>query len=212
MSLHNRMGPPEAYGQPPRTGRLWFDMLAALSAIIISVVSLFVSLRGEKNQHGLLSANAWPFVQLSKSLFPTENKLDVENEGVGPAKIYSFEVFYQGQPVASARDLLQRCCGYEPGRNGPIHYGTVDGNVLRPGEHILTLAVTLKPDNQDLFHRFGAAMNDLTFKGCYCSILDECWTSDLQSLQQTSVRSCPAAEDQFVLGAPAGAAAVTKPK
>ena len=212
MPLHHRMGPPEAYGQPPRTGRFWFDMLAAMAAIVISVVSLVVALRGEKTQHGLLSANAWPYLELSKDELSAEDKLDVENEGVGPAKIYSFEVFYQGQPVESERDLLKRCCGYTPSVDGPVGYGSVDGNVLRPGEHILSLYVKPKAPDEETFRRFTAAMKDLTFRGCYCSILDECWVSDLQSLQQTPVASCPVAKHQFVLGDAPDQDAGAKPK
>ena len=37
--------------------------------------------------------------------------ISVWNEGVGPAKVNSFEVFYKDQPVDNALDLLRRCCG-----------------------------------------------------------------------------------------------------
>jgi hypothetical protein len=201
---HERIGPPEAFNQPPRTGRFWFDLLAAVSAIFISVVSLVVAIRGEHTQRGLLAANSWPFVQLSEDQGRAYDQLDVENAGVGPAKIFSFEVFYKGQPVDTTFDLLQRCCGLAaPAPNTPhppVHgfsYGQVYGNVLRPGEHIIAMKLENAGPSADMAKSFGAAMDSLTFKSCYCSVLQECWISDLRSLVQTPVAQCPVAAHPF---------------
>ncbi len=198
MPFYRRMGPPEAYGQPPRTNRAWFDVIAAIAAIVISVVSLVVSIRGEKTQHGLLAENAWPFLQLSVDIETGDIRFDVENAGVGPARIYTFEVSYNHQPVASALDLLHRCC-LAPGATAHIGFGSVYGNVLRPGEHITALRIADNPETADLYKRFRDARGDMTFQTCYCSILNECWTSDLQSLDQSPVAACKPAAHQFVL-------------
>jgi hypothetical protein len=208
-SPHERLGPAEVFGQPPRTGRFWFDLLAATSAIFISVISLFVAMRGEETQRGLLAANSWPFVQLGEDRGVDRAKLDIENEGVGPAKIMTFEVSYRGQPADSAYDLLRRCCGLPkavPGRvPEPItglSFGAVYSNVLRPGEHIIALELKTPGSSQDLLDRFRDEMSSFTFRTCYCSVLGECWTSNLRDLTQTPVRTCPATTHQFVDGRP----------
>ena len=205
---HDRLGPPEAFGQPPRTGRYWFDLLAASAAIFISVVTLVIAIRGERTQRGLLAANSWPFIQLSEDQGVEDAKLDVENAGVGPAKIITFEVFYHGQPVDSAFDLLRRCCGLPeavPGQNpGPIvgfSYGEVFNNVLRPGEHIIALKLNKLGTQPQLFNRFLHEMSAISYSTCYCSVLGECWTSNLRDLVQIAVASCPVPQHPFVDGA-----------
>src|ERR1700733_7060588 len=204
---HDRLGPAEAFGQPPRTGRFWLDFLAASAAIFISVVSLVVAIRGEHTQRGLLAANAWPFVQLSEDQSLEEAKWDIENAGVGPAKIMSFEAFHNGQPVGSALELLRKCCGLpaadpgrEPGAIPGFAFGAVSNNVLRPGEHIVALQLKKVGASATLFERFTQEMSHFSFQACYCSVLDECWTSNLRDLVQNAVASCPVAEHNFVVG------------
>ncbi len=208
MALRNqRIGPPEIFGQPPRTERGWFDLLAATTAILLSVISLVVSFRGERTQKGLLAANSWPFLQLSKDQSDDFAKLEVENEGVGPAKIYSFEVFYQGRSVPSVTALLQQCCS--PGQStsggggtsfGAIGFGSVSDNVLRPGEHITALRIRKTKPDEAMLSRFSAALPDITFRACYCSVLSECWTGNMETLAQIAVRSCPAVLHSFTYG------------
>jgi hypothetical protein len=198
----DRFGPPEAYGQPPRTGRHVFDLLAAIFAIGISVVSLVVAFRGETTQRGLLAANSWPFVQLSEDQTLHEAKLDVENAGVGPAKIMTFEVSYNGKPVDSAIDLLRKCCGLPPAGPhdavGGFEYGAVFNNVLRPGEHIIAIQLRKDSSSPTVYSQFAHEMAHMSFAICYCSVLGECWTSNLRDLTQIPLRSCPAAQHQFV--------------
>jgi hypothetical protein len=202
-----RRVPPEAIGHPTRTGRFWFDLLAATAAIFISMISVFVAMRGEETQRGLLAANSWPFVQLDEDRALDEAKLDVENAGVGPAKVITFEVFYNGQPMDSAFELLKRCCGLgadgvgrPEGPSAHFSWGAVYGNVLRPGAHIPLLTMRKAASSPDLFDRFSHEMSYLTFRTCYCSVLSECWTSNLRDLTQTPVRNCPATIHQFVDG------------
>ncbi|HTZ70907.1 MAG TPA: hypothetical protein VMB71_09685 [Acetobacteraceae bacterium] len=204
---HDRLGPAEAFGQPPRTGRFLFDLLAATAAIFISVVSLVVAIRGERTQRGLLAANSWPFLQLSEDQVSDEAKLDVENAGVGPAKIMTFEVFFDGKPVDGAVDLLRRCCGLPPTVPGkalpPIEgfgFGKVFNNVLRPGEHIITFQLKKMASSSNLFDRFTHDMSHLSFTACYCSVLGECWTSNMRDLTQTAIAACPVTQHQFTDG------------
>jgi hypothetical protein len=204
---HERIGPPEAFGAPPRTGRFWFDFLAASAAIFISVISLVVAIRGERTQRDLLAANSWPFVQLSEDNGLANLKLDVENAGVGPAKIMTFEVFYKRQPVNGAVDLLQKCCGLAAAAPGALirsipgfSYGGVYNNVLRPGEHIISLELKKGAASDPLYSRFAVDMPNLSFRTCYCSVLGECWTSNLRDLTQNPVRSCPTAAHPFDTG------------
>ena len=76
-----------------------------------------------------------------------EVAIGVSNGGVGPAKLKSLEVFYDGVPVTSDLDLLRRCCGLKTETmksqlpQGGIVRSVADETVLRPGEDNAVLQV-----------------------------------------------------------------------
>jgi hypothetical protein len=43
-----------------------------------------------------------------------------------------------------------------------------------------------------------AALHRLDFATCYCSVLGQCWTSDLKSVEARPVKACPDAAQPFV--------------
>ena len=45
-------------------------------------------------------------------------------------------------------------------------------------------------------------IDKMSFRGCYCSVFDECWISDLNSLATQHLKSCPANADSFVVSVP----------
>ena len=200
--------PDEIQGTPRRTGRFWFDFLAATAAIFISVVSLVIGMRGEAVQRELLAANSWPFMEVSEERRLTGNNasvsVDVRNEGVGPAKVMSFEVLYQGTPTANATDLLQRCCGLPADVKAAharmsmgIGLGDVAGNVVRPDQSRTMISMERPASDPGLFDAFDAHLAEVTFRLCYCSILDRCWISDLRTLKPAEVASCPVPAHPF---------------
>ena len=193
----------EVEGAPRRTGRFWFDFVAASAAIFISVVSLVIGIRGETIQRDLLAANSWPFMELDEER-SSALSISVRNEGVGPAKVDSFEVFYKGQPVDDALDLLRRCCGVSPDNqiageqlSDDIGLGDVANNVIRPDESRQMIRMGRPAKASPLFDAFNAQFNGFTFRICYCSILDKCWMSDMRTLSPTEVSACPVPAHPF---------------
>jgi hypothetical protein len=188
-----------AHAHPRHIGQRWLDLAIALSAIFISLVSLVVAIEHGKTERDLVAANSWPFLRgiLSNSMGASggEVVLGASNGGVGPAKVRSFEVFYRGQPVSSGPDLLRRCCGLSSGPVEATHqlngyrYSIIDDTVLRPGEN--NIVVDLKGGaDAVVLQRFRGAVSQVTYRACYCSILDECWVSDLMSLRVQPVKAC----------------------
>jgi hypothetical protein len=45
--------------------------------------------------------------------------------------------------------------------------------------------------------RFRGALSQLRFRVCYCSVLDQCWRSNLQSIGAEPVNECTAPEHPF---------------
>lgn len=193
------------------TGHRWLDLTLALSAMFVSIVSLAVAVHHGNAMDRLVAANSWPFL-----LYDTDNEdaqgqrrisLKVENAGVGPARIQTFEVWWQGEPVANAPELLRRCCmsdaqapiGPSEARSLDFNIGQITSRVLRAGDAEAFLSLQLKDSNADIWHRLDVARLRLKMRACYCSVFDECWQTDLEQTSAKHVRSCPPAQVPFVL-------------
>ena len=195
----------ETHPHAHATGRPKLDLVIAFSAIFISAVSLFVAIEHGKTERDLVAASSWPFLArlLDSNYGPDKDvAVGVSNGGVGPAKLKSLEVFYDGLPVASNHDLLRRCCGlrneaFKSQLPNGIISSIADETVLRPGEQNPVLRLRKARGASEVSDRLAASLLRITFRACYCSILDECWRSDLSSTRTQPVRACPAPEHPF---------------
>jgi len=198
--------------------RHWTDTLFAAAALFVSAVSLWVGIRTEDANEKLVAASTWPFVQVQVSNADTDAKLDLQfsvvNTGVGPAKVESFEVFWKGKPYRSAQELMSECCGYKPVKGTsaeaknvtPLSTGTVQGIVLRPGETELFIHYPLHDDNQAVWTALNKVGGQLSYRICYCSVLDDCWLSQQVSqlyvrgqLHPAQVKTCPVPKVPYTL-------------
>jgi hypothetical protein len=202
-------GVDEVQPVPRRTGRPHFDVIVSLTAIFISAVSLYVAIQHGKTERDLVAANVWPFLQqiLSNDYDAGTDRtvaIGFSNAGVGPAKIRSYEVFYRGQPVSSALDLLRKCCSLpaDPAavkRTLPhgLYFSTADQTVLRPGDQYPVVMVYKMSSAPQIPDHFRASLAQLSFRVCYCSVLDQCWLSNLKNTRPEPVRECRAPEHPF---------------
>ena len=194
---------------PRRTGRVHFDAIVSIAAIFIAAVSLYVAVQHGKTERDLVAANVWPFPRaILSNGYDSKGStaIGVSNGGVGPAKIRSFEMFYRGQSISSGLDLLRKCCGLAPSAdaakaafpNGTSN-SVVDETVLRPGEDNPVLRVppstTVPPITKKLAQV--SVLTQVTFRVCYCSVLDQCWVSDLRSTRTEPVRECTAPKHPY---------------
>ena len=195
--------------KPRRTGVRHFDAIVSIAAIFISAVSLYVAIEHGRTERQLVAANVWPFLEQILSNDYGEGKertvaIGFSNAGVGPAKVRSYEVFYRGQPVSSALDLLRKCCGLPSDPAGVkkalpdgLYFGTADQTALRPGEQYPVVMVYKVQSAPAVSNRFRDALSQLSFRVCYCSVLDQCWVGDLQSIRAEPVKECRAPEHPF---------------
>jgi len=193
------------------TGRRWLDLTLALSAMFVSIVSLAVAVHHGRAMDRLVAANSWPFLMYATDNLDPQGKrrisLKVENDGVGPARIQSFEVWWQGQPVATGPELLQRCCMGDSqtpidsptARSLNLVIGQIASRVIRAGESESFLSLGLEDSNADIWHRLDIARLQLKLRACYCSVFDECWETDLEQTSARRVGSCPAAKVPFTV-------------
>jgi hypothetical protein len=191
--------------EPRRTGHRLLDMVLAGSAILISLVSLGVAIHLGHVQSRLVAANSWPFLQFASSGSIEKGLVSVgiSNDGAGPALLKSIVVRYQGKPIRGFLELLQACCGLRQGVTkadlveiGEDNESSLIG-VVRAREQAVILTLRRTPTNADLWQRFSAARGQLTFEACYCSIVGDCWRSDLRTLDPRPVRACHSNPDDY---------------
>src|ERR1700729_270779 len=91
------------------TGRPWLDLLLGVSAVSISFISLFLAIANGRAMERLVQANSWPFVFVGASNVELDGtphvRLLIGNKGVGPARIETLDVLYQGTSVNGPRAL-----------------------------------------------------------------------------------------------------------
>jgi hypothetical protein len=184
--------------RPHATGHHLFDLIVAIAAISISLISLFVAIEHGHVERQLVAASSWPFVEADHSNATPSGvhrfSLQISNAGVGPAKLETLELFYDGKPVATPRDLLLRCCGLDPKAPGAkdVQLTTGDVGVLRAGQVVELVGLPQSPEANAPFYKSLDDHSDrMSFRGCYCSVLDECWIGGLQDLRPTPVKACP---------------------
>ena len=203
----------EAAHLPHGTGHRWLDLTLALCAMFVSVVSLIVAVRHGATMDRLVAANSWPFLTYGTDNEDPQGKrritLKVENVGVGPARIQTFEMWWQGQPIASVDELLSRCCILQPrtqlelpdARALHLSVGLVAPTVLRAGDAQNIISLERTETNSAVWDRLDLARLNLKMRACYCSVFDECWVSDLVETTAEEVRACPAVKVPFVVPA-----------
>ena len=95
---------------PSIFSRHWAESALSIFAVIIAAISLWIAIDTERTNRQLVAEAAWPFLQTYHSAFVEGQQaiaLYIANAGVGPAKIETLEVFWNGKPYGSSTELLE---------------------------------------------------------------------------------------------------------
>ena len=183
------------------------EMVVAIAALVTSVTSIWLSMRQGDDMARLVQAQSWPYLEYLSSN-TSDNGLPVidiavRNAGVGPAKVESFAILYDGKPVKGWAALIKACCIPDGvATDKPLDLPALTDNkmisskliqrVLRASDSAPLLQLPKTDINAALWKKLDAARFKIELRACYCSVFDECWTSDLRSTQQHLVDTCPA--------------------
>lgn len=185
-----------------RKPRMHAEMLVGISAVIIGVCALGVSLYETSLMREEQRAAVMPLLELSRSynLQTDESSgdgsrlwLQAQNVGIGPARVADFRVTVDGvaQPTwdAAFRQLIDH--------DSSISYGqsTINGRTI-PADRMVTM---MKLNDGELAEKILAEFERLDFEACFCSIFDECWTTNYSAFGAASpVESCERSEISFI--------------
>ena len=171
----------ESRTSPGRVDR-WLSIAAGVGAICAVAISLYQAALAREQQR----ASAWPYLAQSNSYVTGQPYTrQVENQGVGPARVRSFEVLVDGRPVRTWDAAVEALTGKDAPEMVYSSFGR--GNVLPPGT--TRTLIRLPPGDQARVFWEGAQTR-LETVVCYCSIYDECWQADARAEEPVAVRAC----------------------
>ena len=166
------------------------QMLVGLSALLLSLCGLFISIYEASLIRQAQRASVWPYVQIAASLAPGRIKLGVQNTGVGPARIQAASVTYKGETKANWWDLILNDLGANVD-SVDFYRSMINGRVLpldSQKESIFRITEDYGPAARELAESLRREILEGTIDVtvCYCSVYDECWISSLQDLLKRS--------------------------
>ena len=169
--------------------RFRFDLFIALCALLVSGIAAGASAYQTYVINQQYQASVWPYLRFSFSSSDTDLSLTVENYGLGPALIRTFEITRDGKPIASLAPYVVRL---ETSRE----HATVGTEVLGPGSVLPAAAtaplLTVKGGPR-MVQTLLAHQSSYDVAICYCSLLGRCWLQRMQdsSAEPRDVRFCP---------------------
>ncbi len=177
------------------------EMLVGISAVLIGLCALAVSLYETRLMRSEQRSAVLPMLELSRSYYATDLDADAaswrlslqaENVGIGPARVQDFRVLVDGEPHATWQDAMRALLG----RDALVMYGqsTINGRTIPP-ERMVTM---FDLNNTELARELVDEFERLDFEACYCSVFDECWVTSYSGFGTTEpVDACERTDDSF---------------
>lgn len=191
--------------------RHWLEYLSTAAVLVISLLSLWVAIGTEDANEKMVEASSWPLLQVATGNLDDAGNhsisFEVTNSGAGTAKLESFELFWNGKAFPDSVSYMQACCGYpafHPDAQGRMPPGLskesqrLMGRAIRAGEEIKFLKVPLLTASAAAWGKLDQARFITTYRACYCSVFDQCWTSNLRDLHPVRVDRCEAPKVPYV--------------
>jgi hypothetical protein len=202
MAAEMGPGPETEHHHHHHTGRKWLDVTLGVTAVFISLVSLFLAIQHGRVMEKMVAASTWPYVMVR---FSTSNpdgsphvRLEVANKGVGPAKVESLEVFYHDTAQPGGEALLQAILKPSDKRHLPFLQSDVVNSVMAANDHVDIVDVQAANFTPQETEALRAAMAELSFRVCYCSVFDECSVLDTRKqIRPEPVNECTFPETPF---------------
>lgn len=188
---------PEVHSHAHQIGHRWIDLVLALSALALSIASIVISIQNEANMQRLVTANSWPYIELSHGNMTKGGEavinFYVRNAGIGPATLEKLVVTYEGRPVLTSLELLEHCCVSHDGLEA-LHIGIneVENHVFSPGESLSFLELDKSERNAAAWEKLNVERMKISLAACYSSVFGEHWTTSFRHPKPQKVESCEA--------------------
>lgn len=158
----------------------WFtqpEMIIALSALVVSLVTTAVSVYSAYIDREYAKASVWPQLEILHNDGNNLFELIVTNRGNGPALVKYATVKYQDQYFKSWRDIDDL---------DDFTASFISRRTISPNQSVTTIGY-----RGDKVAPFLDMARNMDFSLCYCSIYNQCWLTryggDTKSVQQCDI-------------------------
>ena len=176
------------------------EMLVGISAVVIGICALSISLYEVSIMRAEQRAAVVPLMEIGHSYFVSsiedddadwQLSLQAENVGLGPARVMDFRVTVDGTPQLSWRSAMQALIG----RDEPvaITLSTINGRIIPANRLVRMFHIK---DGQ-LATEIIAEIARLRIEACFCSLFDDCWTANKSDNAAVPVEFCELSEISF---------------
>lgn len=163
------------------------NLIIAVSAVLISAASFIATYIQSEASLKQVKAETWPYLQIDSGNYNSERReqiitYKVENAGVGPAALKQFEIRYKGKVVTDVLDLIEKCCAAERAEasGAALTTDSPSPSIIPAGDDQLAFSMHYMPETEKLWTALDKARWQLEARGCYCSLLDECFETDFK--------------------------------
>jgi hypothetical protein len=156
------------------------EMLVGLSAILLSVCGLGVSIYEANLERHYHYAQVWPHVEVG-NIGMVDGKgprINMVNSGIGPAVVRTVEITVDGKPQTTWSGVMRALLHTD--RTPNFVYSNARTRVLRPGDELDMLVLPL---DSALIRRYYAERSRLGVRVCYASVFEQHWTLRITDLE-----------------------------
>ena len=187
--------------KPHGVGVQWLELILSVSAIITSMVSVYIAIQHGEVMEKLVAANSLPYVQAYSGNLGDDavkpSYLDLHNYGVGPAKVESLQVDLQGHYFKTLAEIITVCCtaAEAPLLQQSYSIYNMPERFIPAREVSHVFAIRRTAENAAAWNKFDRLRDRLHVSGCFCSVFDDCYRFDSQTGRSTPAKVCRADRD-----------------
>jgi len=172
----------------PRRRGISPEMIVAVSAVIVSLCALVVSMYEANSVRAQQKTSVWPYVDFDVSYSGQGLRLGFTNKGIGPALIRGFEVTVDGQPVTSLEAMITALVGPDSGIGYDVYKtARFNGEVMPAGQTVRLFEVDSGWTPE--LRAFADTLGRVRVRYCYCSVYGDCWWADSEG--RRIAETCP---------------------
>ncbi len=179
------------------------DLVIAVCALLVSSLATAASWWQTRVVQQQLSAQVWPYLELSETIDGDTVQVLLVNNGLGPAILRSLVASVDGKPRGGTIGVLHAILGphvfkrVRKGERTALSLSTSGpGSVIRAGDSAKLFSLT----NRRFAPLILRAYPRTEFRTCYCAIVPgTCWLQDSNSSADPQpVSSCPEVSDDLL--------------
>ncbi len=163
--------------------------LVSFAALVLSVLALMVSVLEVSAIREDQRVQVWPYMTVASSFGPNGYSLEAINKGIGPARVRTMEVLFDGKPVDDIDKLIVDTVGEDDAFSYDLYRtSNIAQSVMSADERATLFAVPW----EDRTRRLSSVWHGrLSVRVCYCSVYDDCWMAELDDGEPESIETCP---------------------